>query len=76
MSNYPPGSMAGSGIYAEERSMPMQCAAPIEPDHEDDHSPDECDFHDAVDVHIDDYGVLTWECPQCGAEHEEERADL
>ena len=59
MSNYPAGSMRGSGIYQQERDMRRECES------------DECEGtrQDGILV-IDDWGNGAWICSVC--EHEEE----
>lgn len=52
MSNYPAGSMRGSGIYSDEYSSSEWCQ--------------ECEDSVTVDVQVDDWGNVSWECPQCG----------
>jgi transcription elongation factor Elf1 len=58
-SNYPEGSMRGSGIYAEDYTGYFYCS--------------ECDTEHELDGTTDDYGLnASAECPDCGATLEKE----
>lgn len=63
MSNYPEGSMKGSGIfsytYVEERT----CEKEID-------NNETCNFSGKVDVLVDDWGLHSWECPTCEQRNE------
>lgn len=62
MSNYPPGSMYGSGIYGDVVSLELECT--------------DCDFEGTVDVVTDDWGhVGTWSCPDCKHDQEVDLRD-
>ena len=60
MSNYPEGSMRGSGIYSFERDEDFICAT------------DGCDFDGVVTAYVDDWGTANIECPTCGREEQRE----
>lgn len=66
---YPEGSMAGSGIDATVQPYDAWCDAFSDGPHND------CAWHGDIDLHIDDHGHGSWECPRCGAFHDVERAD-
>ena len=68
MSNYPAGTMRGSGIYAT--TQPYEAACDYE--HDDD---TECGWHGTTDLNVDDWGQGVWECPRCGALHDAEPVD-
>ena len=53
--HYPPGTMRGSGIFAEETVLDMEC--------------DPCGFNGEVDVHLDDWRTASWDCPTCHTQH-------
>lgn len=57
MSNYPEGSMRGSGIYADEREMTQQCDS------------ETClgEQREGT-LFIDDWQHGTWQCGTCGWE--------
>jgi DNA-directed RNA polymerase subunit RPC12/RpoP len=58
-SNYPEGSMRGSGIYAEDYTGDFYCS--------------ECDKEFELDGQTDDYGNYAGaECPECGKDLEVE----
>lgn len=57
-SNYPPGSMMGSGIYAEEISITFVCASCGEDNTDVTAITDDWKFHALA------------ECEHCGAEHD------
>lgn len=65
MTNYPAGSMRGSGIYTQVVVMNLLCE-----------TVDDCGFYGDVDVTVDDGGLGYWTCPDCGTEHEIEMGDL
>lgn len=59
---YPTGvDMRGSGIFTEQFESTEWC--------------DNCDSQHLVDVHVDDWGTGTWECPTCTHEHRVSMAD-
>lgn len=52
MSNYPVGSMRGSGIYSYDVSENVWC--------------EECETDQDVDMDVNDWGDAEWTCPACG----------
>lgn len=57
-SNYPEGSMNGSGIYQKELAQYVYC---------------DCDFEGEVDTVVDDWNTqMSWACPVCKEEHTED----
>jgi len=64
MSNYPEGSMRGSGIYSYQTTTNLICEAELE-------NGTYCDFDDEVDANVNDWGTMSATCPKCGHEHEE-----
>lgn len=57
-SNYPAGSMRGSGIYSYDYEEERGCQDTT------------CDFVGKVLIDVDDWGTHSWECPTCGYEQE------
>lgn len=63
MSNYPPGSMRGSGIYTDVVPMTVTCS--------------DCDWEGEADVTINDWGTTgSWQCPECLHDNEADLGDL
>lgn len=62
-SNYPPGSMRGSGIYSDETTLDVWCRN------------NECDFEGEVEVSVDDDKQGHWTCTKCGTEQELDLAE-
>lgn len=60
---YPPGSMAGSGIYATVQPHDAEC------DHVDEDTNTPCTWAGNVDLHVDDFGHAGWQCPKCTTDH-------
>ena len=59
MSNYPEGSMRGSGIYSEDYTGEFYCS--------------ECEKEFELDGSTDDWGNVAYaECPECKSELEKE----
>lgn len=59
MSNYPEGSMRGSGIYSEDYTGDFYCS--------------ECEEEFELDGSTDDWGNTAYaECPKCQSELEKE----
>lgn len=75
MSNYPAGTMRGSGIYTTETTMQVQCGVDLNALGILDEVA-YCAFSGEVDVTINDGGFLGyWTCPQCDFSHEMELDD-
>jgi hypothetical protein len=59
MSNYPEGSMRGSGIYSDDYSGTFECS--------------ECEEEFELDGSTDDWGYIAYaECPKCKNQLEKE----
>jgi hypothetical protein len=65
MSNYPEGSMRGSGIYSYDYEEDRVCESGYELE-----DGTICNFEGTVTVLVDDWGTHRWECPKCDYEHE------
>jgi hypothetical protein len=65
MSNYPEGSMKGSGIDSYDYEDQRTCNSGYELE-----DGTECAFEGTVTVCVDDWGRRSWECPKCDYEHE------
>lgn len=68
MFNTDGGSLRGSGFYADSADISgLECkgakvdANDVETD---------CTFEGEVEVHFDDWGYGTWECPECSCDNE------
>lgn len=61
---YPAQSMRGSGIYAYEIDMSVECEN------------SDCDFTGTVEVHVDDWNNGTWECEKCEHAHNIDMNDI
>jgi hypothetical protein len=61
MSNYPEGSMRGSGIYQQEIEATRECESEV------------CEGLTRQGmIIVDDFGNAVWVCDECGAEVEVE----
>lgn len=58
-SNYPPGSMRGSGIFSSDTDEVRFCRG-------------ECDDERDGTLYTNDWGHTTWECSECGWEEDVE----
>lgn len=70
--DYPPGSMVGSGInsYEYEYEAEEACTQIVDGPLDYGQDPLQCGFVGEVEIHVDDYGVHRWTCPECLTEHE------
>jgi hypothetical protein len=73
LSNYPEGSMRGSGIYATERDEELTCQSELLNEAGD--VIGTCDFDGTVTAYVDDWGKAQLECPKCGSTTTREREE-
>lgn len=65
MSNYPEGSMRGSGIYSYDYEEERTCESGYELE-----DGTTCNFEGVTTICVDDWGSHSWECEKCGHTHE------
>lgn len=74
LSNYPPGSMRGSGIYQTEMMIDVKCDAEFELGNSRHYAA--CVYEGTVEGIVNDYGTSGyWECPVCGSTYDFDVSD-
>ena len=69
-SNYPGGSMVGSGIDDHEIERDVYCNQVVDGPESYGEPPIRCSFEGTVTVTVRDFGQAFWTCPDCEIENE------